>query len=285
MKKGVIYKVWFTNNKYFLIGSTLNPTERFRSYKRELRQNKYCNKILQHVYNKYNGAETMKISILRNDIPKDILFNIEDIYMGANCSRFSDKRKGMNLRNATTHEYDKYIRKKISNTKIKQQLKGKNSPNYGKKASPEALINLSKSRTMYKVCQYDLEGNFIKEWENIKSINLDIKITFNTISKACIGLVYKAYGFLWRYKDKTIVENNPKIEKYNFIRDNSWLITPYYELNEINKLVKMWPNRESVAESLNIHVRTLKRNFNKSNSEILTYKNRKFTKNKNLINE
>jgi hypothetical protein len=51
------------------------------------------------------------------------------------------------------------------------------------------------------VLQYDLEGNFIKEWESCRGVD-----GFNRVgvSKSAKGLIESYKGFVWKYKLKTI---------------------------------------------------------------------------------
>jgi len=69
-------------------------------------------------------------------------------------------------------------------------------------------INLTKGgkydwkRNYYKpTLQYDLKGNFIKEWDCGKEayINLGLK-NYDGISACCMGKQKTACGFIWRYK-------------------------------------------------------------------------------------
>lgn len=50
-----------------------------------------------------------------------------------------------------------------------------------------------------KVNQYDLEGNFIKQWNSLKEISDTIKLNFKTISKCCLGERKTAFGYKWEY--------------------------------------------------------------------------------------
>lgn len=52
------------------------------------------------------------------------------------------------------------------------------------------------------ILQYDLNGNFIKEWFSIKEAEQTLNI--NNISKCCRGLREKAGGYKWKYKRKYI---------------------------------------------------------------------------------
>jgi len=55
------------------------------------------------------------------------------------------------------------------------------------------------------VLQYDLEGNFIREWDNL--IELSKQYQTGNISACCWGKQKTSYGFMWRYKDKDIIYN------------------------------------------------------------------------------
>ena len=52
-----------------------------------------------------------------------------------------------------------------------------------------------------KVCQYDLNGNFIKEYESINEASTKTGITFMCISKNCSGIIKKTHGYIFRYSD------------------------------------------------------------------------------------
>ena len=52
------------------------------------------------------------------------------------------------------------------------------------------------------VLQYDLLGNFIKEWNSAKEANLILfgKPKSGDISACCVGRQKTAYGFIWKFK-------------------------------------------------------------------------------------
>ena len=52
------------------------------------------------------------------------------------------------------------------------------------------------------VLQYDLEGNFIKEWVTTMEIQRQLNYHRSNISNCCNGLVKTAYNYIWRYKNK-----------------------------------------------------------------------------------
>lgn len=52
-----------------------------------------------------------------------------------------------------------------------------------------------------KVNQYDLDGNFIKAWDSIKDIQMELKIPNQNISKVCQGKRKKAHNYIFKYAD------------------------------------------------------------------------------------
>lgn len=56
-------------------------------------------------------------------------------------------------------------------------------------------FNKEKYRQQKRVNQYDLEGNFIKTFESVKSTGV------NNVSKVCSGQYKQAGGFVWKYED------------------------------------------------------------------------------------
>lgn len=52
-----------------------------------------------------------------------------------------------------------------------------------------------------KVKQYDLDGNFIKEYESISVASHSINCDNSAISKVCRGKRNKCGGYIWRYSN------------------------------------------------------------------------------------
>lgn len=51
------------------------------------------------------------------------------------------------------------------------------------------------------VLQYDLLGNFIREWPSIIKVEEELGINDGNISSCCSGRLKTAGGYLWKYKD------------------------------------------------------------------------------------
>lgn len=54
-------------------------------------------------------------------------------------------------------------------------------------------------RLNFKIHQFDMDGNFIREWENSRTIFKETGMSDWAISEVCRGNRHKAYGFIWRY--------------------------------------------------------------------------------------
>jgi len=64
----------------------------------------------------------------------------------------------------------------------------------------DRIVSNKQQNTSRRVLQYDLENNFIKEFQSIKQAEEELDILTCTISACCIGRVYTAGGYIWKYK-------------------------------------------------------------------------------------
>lgn len=63
-------------------------------------------------------------------------------------------------------------------------------------------LRKGKNSTLSKtVLQYDLQGNFIEEFEGIREIARQLNINPSSISACCRGKRKKTGGYIWKYKD------------------------------------------------------------------------------------
>lgn len=97
-----------------------------------------------------------------------------------------------------------------------------------------------KKQTNEEVLQYDLEGNFIKEWRSILEAETTLDIAHSKICAACREKCKTAGGFIWRYKDpnrsKITNEHIPKRRVRQYTKDE--------------KLVKIWDTINEAALSI-----------------------------------
>lgn len=62
-------------------------------------------------------------------------------------------------------------------------------------------VSFNKGGDKFKpIYQYDLNGNFIKEYENIKSASVDLGILAQGITTCCKGKYKSSGGYVWKYK-------------------------------------------------------------------------------------
>ena len=71
----------------------------------------------------------------------------------------------------------------------------KYNANYGTMIERESL-----AKTKYNVLQYDLDGNLIKIWFNLREITLNTNYKKSNIIYCCNHKNRTAYGYKWEYK-------------------------------------------------------------------------------------
>ena len=135
-----------------------------------------------------NGELELDKDIKSNGGNKEYcLENCKFIDKITNVKQASKTRNNDYLQGKNNHMYGKKHSEetiqKISNTK-KGKYGGRNNPNYGKGK---------------KIIQYDLEGNFIKIWNNANQAGKELNICVGNISKCCKNKYKSAGGYIWRY--------------------------------------------------------------------------------------
>lgn len=164
MRTGVVYKV--SIGKDFIIGSSISPDKREDKYLYDLKKNRHNNSYVQRAFNKY-GEKDFTFEVMQENIPEEILECVEDIWMGAQCAMAVDDRGGMNMKSANRPKFSKEICDKISES------------------------------NGLKVYQYDLEGNFVKEWKSRIKAAIHVKGSNELICKCCNFTRGQHKGFMW----------------------------------------------------------------------------------------
>lgn len=170
------------NGKIY-IGSTGDLYHRLTNHRSALLKNRHPNKHLQKSINKY-GLDCFEFKVLKVIVLKDdsILMNTEQEYI-----------------NLFKPEYNKqpfaYLNRGYRHTK--EAIEKIRISGIGRKTNNREIL------------QFDLNGNFIKEWNSI----IEIKKSFN-INHTNMGLVCRHYeskgfsyplrksscGYIWKYK-------------------------------------------------------------------------------------
>ena len=193
----VIYKIESPTGKVY-IGQTWNVVRRFSNYR-----NLYC-KCQTKLYNsllKY-GCSQHKMEIvceLPKDIEQEVLDSYEFLYI--------DMYKGcgaelMNLREAGSRG------KHTEETKLKMRLNwNRPAPTEEKKTkiseSVKKYYQTNKPSNIKPIKQYDLEGNWIRDWDSARQAAEGLGIKYKGISSVLTSKDgrYRTYkNFIWKFK-------------------------------------------------------------------------------------
>jgi group I intron endonuclease len=137
----------------------------------------------------------------RNNLNEVLFLKIYDAGGGPLLQPHKDKI-GMSLRGKKhSEETKKKMSEKAKGRKYSEESKKKMSEvKKGKTFTKEQKKNF-KGKKCRPILQYDLEGNFIKEWVNFKSIKDKHGFHNSGLCYCCQGVQKTAYGFIWRYKE------------------------------------------------------------------------------------
>jgi hypothetical protein len=100
-----------------------------------------------------------------------------------------------------------------------------------------------------KVLQYDLQGNFLQEWDSYTDVCS--KLNIKTLGSALKGEQKTAGGFIWKYKTN---EDFPKV--ISSFKDDRLKDKPILQIDSngivINEFYSMWETRKTFKEPSNI---------------------------------
>lgn len=227
---GVIYKLFFKSQPNTIyIGKTQRENTNRRLY--------------EHIYYVKKGRTSKVYNWIRKNIDKEELC-FEILYKTDDCS--SDeikeiaayKSNGYILKNDTDGgDGIRYGFKHSENTKTKAKIrarlsdtfKGKNNPFYGKTGAAN-----HKSKPIF---QYDLDGNFIREFDSINLAAKELNVGISGIARAYRTIMI-AHGYQWReYKADKIEAKYYKSNKLSDadILECIELFNKGHSLNQISK--------------------------------------------------
>lgn len=174
-KAGVYRIINIVNNKCY-VGSTVNLYNRRKTHFGKLRLNYSGNINLQADFNIY-GIKNFKFEIL------------EFVEKLKNCKTISNFRKLLN-------KHEQYWIDKIKPEYNVSKIAGSNKGYVHKK---EAILKITE-RSRIPILQYDLNGNFIKEWESAAQVQRELKLSGCRIRECCRKVIPIAHGFIWKNK-------------------------------------------------------------------------------------
>ena len=218
MRTGIYQIKSRLNNKVY-IGSAINIDKRWRDHTRSLIQNKHHSIYLQRHFEKY-GLEDLEFTILQF-CEKENLIKLEQYYFNLlnpdfNIAKFANSSLGIKRRKETIEKLSKShkgVKHPEWRNKLKSEKQGGENHWTKQKENPfneESKRKMSEShkklyQSGYKhprsveILQYDLQGNFVKEWGSVQeAINVYGRGISNNLTKRNKS----AYGFRWKYKNK-----------------------------------------------------------------------------------
>lgn len=186
LKTTYIYYLHWGDNVPFYIGKSINPLSRMYNHRR-----KWGKEVLLEIIDEVPTLEWRFWEKYYICLFKGWGFILENLNNGGGGIPFhSFKSKCQISKNKTNHPcYKNSVRgKKISNTK-------KNIPNPKLSLSRKGKPHPKKFTK--PILQYDMNGNFVKEWEGTSVANKHYKGVHNALN----GRAKTAHGFIWKYKN------------------------------------------------------------------------------------
>jgi len=188
----------------------------------------YHNQVFYRAIKKY-GWVNIKSEIVREGLTKaqagELEMELISFYKSNNPEFGYNIANGGSIVGTMSQETkDKISRTKKGNThnspetreKMSLAKKGKSIPretvekmrisNTGKKRSQEfrensRLINIGNRNSKRSIDQYDKTGIFMRTWDALTDVFMELGIDQSHLSKVCRGKVKTAGGFMWRYSD------------------------------------------------------------------------------------
>ena len=121
------------------------------------------------------------------------------------------------------------------------------------------------------ILQYDLQGNFVKEWEGASLID---GFESTNIASCCKGKIFRSQGFIWRYK-----EGDDYPTKIEVPTCRSTMNRAILQCDTSNNIIKEYPSISKAAESIGIKSGNLCKYLKKggyfNNEYIWKYKERR----------
>ena len=148
------------------------------------------------------AAKNLEISLIKQYKSLGLSYNITD---GGDGFRGATHMRGRKASEET--------RRKMRETR-KGTNRGSENPMYGRHETAPAYGKFGKEHpASKKVYQYDLLGNFIKEWDCLSDVQRHLNILVTHITACCNGRQKTAGGYIWKREfDEKIKLDREKLE-------------------------------------------------------------------------
>jgi group I intron endonuclease len=217
-KIGYVYKITSPNNRIY-IGSSINVTQRWKSYKKLdcKKQTKIYNSFIKygvknHIFEiiwegpveEMLKMETLlgrKLNVLSSENLNLCLPKLDDNYTCISEETREKMRKAQTGKKMSKESIEKTRLANIGKI-ISQERRDRHSQLMkGRKLSKEHIENRTKSQVI-AIVQIDLNNNFIREWESSISVQKELGFDRSHIIKCCKNKLKTYKNFKWKYKNE-----------------------------------------------------------------------------------
>ena len=185
------------------VGRTLNEKTRYRQHIYLARKSKHKNRKNAWIMSILNIGKKPILEII--DVVKQEDAIEREMYW------ISELRKTCDLKNERDFVENDYLYSEESRKRMSETQKG-NTNKRGTKLTDEQRFatgngnrgrkqDYSEKKKRYKaILEFDLDGNYIKEWESASSVAVFHSIKQSTVSMVASGKRNSWFGIVWRYK-------------------------------------------------------------------------------------
>lgn len=113
---------------------------------------------------------------------------------------YIDKCKGWNYKKWKPLECFWIKHFKDCGFEVLNKNEGGGGPSFHTQETKDKISRNRRDKGHKCMIQYDLNGDFIREWDKLNDISNFLKVKYASLSKSCNTPNFQVRGFLWRYK-------------------------------------------------------------------------------------
>lgn len=256
-----IYKIENLINGKIYIGKSVNIEKRFRTHINDsFNENKpEYNHLIHKAIRKYK-VENFSFDIIEECDENEL--NSREMYWihTYDCCVLDGRDKGYNMTrggegSSSIDVYKVYelwdkglsvteIADKLHNDKHAVSIRVKEYDNYTQEELNKRHYSLIAKSKQKEICQYDLMGNFINQYDSVLEASEKTGIGYRTICSNIQGQTSSAGGSQWRYK------SDPPPGKYN-VKGNGYK-TPIVQLDLEYNLINEFDSLKDAAKIIGL---------------------------------
>lgn len=95
------------------------------------------------------------------------------------------------------------------------------------------------------VIQYNLNGDFIREWKSAAEIERMLGIRAEYISATCLKKRKKSKGYIWRFKEEKLTDDEIKN-----VNESKWPLKKVLQMDKNSNPIKIFNSMKEAASSV-----------------------------------